>query len=130
MMSSSRPSRLARRAIWLQPTIFSISSSCVAGGGTNTQRSRRSAPRNTVIGVPSRLAAMVPSTTITKAAGLEQRDQAAAFDQMAADDRDQRERDAGETEDVHGRRGSRVAQRAGAQPRDGLRVDSDRRATR
>src|SRR5688572_366820 len=67
-MSGSRPSRPCLRAMVLHSTIFLMSSSACSCGGLSTQEKRAMACLNTGSGVWMKIAAMVPTTTIMKAA--------------------------------------------------------------
>src|ERR1700678_461999 len=66
--ADSRPSRPCLRAILLRSTIFSIIAAGLFTGGLNTQETIFHARKNVVSGVCTKLAANVPSTTMTKAA--------------------------------------------------------------
>src|SRR5271156_2226663 len=66
--AGSSPSRPCLRAMLLHSTIFSIIAVGSAAGGLNTQEMIFQARRNVDIGVCTRLAARVPTTTITNAA--------------------------------------------------------------
>ena len=66
--ADSSPSRPCLRAMLLHSTIFSIIAAGLFAGGLNTQATIFQARRKVAIGVCTRLAAKVPTTTITNAA--------------------------------------------------------------
>src|SRR5271169_4133063 len=66
--ADSKPSKPCLRAMLLHSTIFSIMAAGLLTGGLNTQETIFQARRNVAIGVCTRLAASVPTTTMTKAA--------------------------------------------------------------
>src|SRR5271156_5423554 len=66
--ADSKPSNPCLRAMLLHSTIFSIIAAGLLTGGLNTQEMIFQARKKVDIGVCTRLAARVPTTTITKAA--------------------------------------------------------------
>src|SRR5580704_13684233 len=66
--ADSRPSRPCLRAMLLHSTIFSITAAGLFAGGMKTQETIFQARRKVAMGVCTRLAASVPTTTMTKAA--------------------------------------------------------------
>src|SRR5882757_7488806 len=66
--ADSNPNRPCLRAILLHSTIFSIIAAGLFAGGMNTHATIFHARRNVAIGVCTRLAARVPTTTMTNAA--------------------------------------------------------------
>src|SRR5580692_3041194 len=66
--ADSKPSNPCLRAMLLHSTIFSIIAAGLFTGGLNTQEAIFHARKNVAIGVCTRLAASVPTTTMTKAA--------------------------------------------------------------
>src|ERR1700733_4095018 len=89
--ADSRPSNPCLRAILLHSTIFSIIAAGLFAGGLNTQETIFQARRKVANGVCTRLAANVPTTTMTNAALPTS---APALQDGAADDRYQRKYDA------------------------------------
>src|ERR1700733_13380095 len=66
--ADSNPSNPCLRAMLLHSTIFSIMAAGLFAGGRNTQETIFQARRNVAMGVCTRLAASVPTTTMTNAA--------------------------------------------------------------
>src|ERR1700723_2610427 len=66
--ADSKPSKPCLRAMLLHSTIFSIMAAGLFTGGLNTQETIFQARKNVAMGVCTRLAARVPTTTMTNAA--------------------------------------------------------------